>query len=167
MTYLTTPDQKYGCLQMIRPSTWLSPAYQMLRFCRRTTTVCIDGVDPRTWINSINANCSRTWFNPSKCVVIQLLRCRTPVPSQYLLHGQVPGSVAGSRYLGEEISSNLSFNSHIQKVSTSASQSMGFLKRYIRSKKPTLREMAYKSLVRPVVEYSSSVWSSYTKMQHW
>ena len=102
-------------------------------------------------------------FNPSKCVVIHITRSRTPVPSQYLLHGQVLESVAGSKYLGVEISSNLSFNGHIQNITTSASRSLDFLKRNIRSKNPELREMAYKTLVRPLVEYSSSVWSPYTK----
>ena len=102
-------------------------------------------------------------FNQSKCVVIHITRYRTPAPSQYLLHGQVLESVAGSKYLGVEISNNLSFNSHIQNVTSSASLSLGFLKRNIRSKNPDLREMAYKTLVRPLVEYSSSVWTPYTK----
>ena len=101
---------------------------------------------------------------PSKCVVIHITRSKTPVPSQYLLHGQVLEQVAGSKYLGVEISNNLSFNSHIQNITTSASRSLGFLKRNIRSKNPEIREMAYKTLVRPLVEYSSSsVWSPYTK----
>ena len=96
-------------------------------------------------------------FNPSKCVVIHITRSRTPVPSQYLLHGRVLESVAGSKYLGVEISSNLSFNGHIQNITTSASRSLGFLKRNIRSKNPELREMAYKTLVRPLVEYTPKV----------
>ena len=62
-------------------------------------------------------------FNPGKCVVIHITRSRTPIPSQYLLHGQVLESVAGSKYLGVEISSNLSFNNHIQSITTSASRS--------------------------------------------
>ena len=102
-------------------------------------------------------------FNPSKCVVMHITRSRTPVPSLYLLHGQVLESVAGSKYLGVEISNNLSFNSHIQNITTSASRSLDFLKRNIRSKNPELREMAYKTLVRQLVEYSSSVWSPFTK----
>ena len=85
-------------------------------------------------------------FNPSKCVVIDITKSLTPVPSQYLLHAQVLESVAGSKYLGVEISNNLSFNSHIKNVTTSASRSFGFLKRNIRSKNPVLREMAYKLL---------------------
>ena len=101
-------------------------------------------------------------LNPSKCVAIHITRSRTPVPSQYLLHGQVLELVAGSKYLGVEISNNLSFNSHIQNITTLASRSFGFLKRNIRSKNQELREIAYKTLVRPLVVYSSSVWSPYT-----
>ena len=78
-------------------------------------------------------------FNPSKCVVIHVTRSRTPVPSQYLLHGQALESVAGSKYLEVEISNNLSFNNHIQNTITTASRSLGFLKRNIRSQKPALR----------------------------
>ena len=102
-------------------------------------------------------------FNPSKCVVIHITSSRTPVQSQYLMHGQVLESFAGSKYLGVEIRNNLSSNSHIQDVFTLASLSLGFIKRKIGSKNPELREMVYKTLVRPLVEYSSSVWSSYTK----
>ena len=101
-------------------------------------------------------------FNPGKGVVIHITRHRTPIPSQYLLHGQVLESVAGSKYLGVEITSNLSFNNHIQSITTSASRSLGFLRRNIRTQNPALREMAYKTLVRPLVEYSSTVWSPYT-----
>ena len=45
-------------------------------------------------------------FNPGKCVVIHVTRSRAPIPSQYLMHGQVLESVAGSKYLSVEISSN-------------------------------------------------------------
>ena len=60
-----------------------------------------------------------------------------------------------------EISSN-PFNNHIQKICTSANRSLGFIKRNIRTKSPAIREMAYKTLVCPLVEYSSSVLSPNT-----
>ena len=103
-------------------------------------------------------------FNPSKCVVIHVTRARTPVPSKYLLHGHILESVGGYKYLGVEISDNLSFNNHFQKICTTASRSLGFIKRNIKTKSPAIREMAYKTLVRPLVEYSSSVWSLYTQI---
>ena len=73
-------------------------------------------------------------FNPSKCVVIQVTWSRTLVPSKYLLHGQILKSVGGTKYLGVEISDNLSFNNRIQKISTSASRSLRFTKPNIRTK---------------------------------
>ena len=102
-------------------------------------------------------------IQPSKCVVIHVTQARTPVPSEYLLHGHILESVGGSKYLGVEISHNLSFNNHIQKICTTDSRSLGFIKRNIRRKSPAIHEMAYKTRVRPLIEYSPSVWSPYTQ----
>ena len=116
--------------------------------------------------------CEKLWdikFNPSKSVVMHVTRSRTPIFSQCTLHGQILESVAGrlgqfqgvflptSKYLGVEISDNLSFNTHIHKITSSANRSLGFLKRNTRTKNPAIRETAYKTLVRPLVEYSSTV----------
>ena len=146
MTYPFQQSLRYGCLLMTRPFTWQSPAWKMLKFCH---------------LNKWELEWD-TEFNPGKCIVIHVTRSRAPIPSKYLLHGQVLESVAGSKYLGVEISRNLSFNNHIQSITTSASLSFGFLMRNIRTQNLALREMAYKALVRPVVEYSSTIWSSYT-----
>ena len=51
----------------------------------------------------------------------------------------------------------------IQNTVTSANKTMGFLRRNIRTKDPGIREVAYKTLIRPILEYSSPVWSPYTK----
>ena len=93
-------------------------------------------------------------FNPSKCVVIHVTRAITPAANEHLLHGRILESVGSSKYLGVEISDNLSFNNHIQKICTSASRSLGFIQRNIRTKSPAIREMAYKTLVSRLVEYS-------------
>ena len=79
------------------------------------------------------------------------------------MHGQVLDSIDHTRYLGVDISSDLNFNHHINRVTANASKSLGFLKRNIKSKHPGIREAAYKTTVRPQVEYASSVWSPYTK----
>ena len=62
-----------------------------------------------------------------------------------------------------EIRDNLSFNAHIHKMTTSANPSLVFLKRNTRTKNPAIRETAYKTLVRSLVEYSSPVWRPNTK----
>ena len=48
-------------------------------------------------------------------------------------------------------------------MTTFASWSLSFFKRNISTKNPAAREKAYKTLVRSLVEYSSPVWSPYTK----
>ena len=85
---------------------------------------------------------------------VHVTRSRAPIPSQYMLHGQVLESVGGSKYQSVEISSILSFINHIQSITTSASRSLGFLRRNNRIQNPVLREMAYKIPVCPSVEYS-------------
>ena len=45
----------------------------------------------------------------------------------------------------------------------SANKTMGFLRRNIRTKDPGIRGVAYKTLVRPILEYSSPVWNPYTR----
>ena len=81
----------------------------------------------------------------------------------YTMHGQVLDSIDHARYLGVDILSDLNFNHHINRVTANASKSLGFLKRNIKTKHPGISEAAYKTTVRPQVEYASSVWSSYTK----
>ena len=89
-----------------------------------------------------------------KCTV-HVTRSRAPIPSQYMLHGQVLKLFAGSKYLSVEICSNLSFNNHIQRITTSASRSLGFLRRNIRIQNTAFStEMAYKTCVRPLKNYS-------------
>ena len=102
-------------------------------------------------------------LNPIKWVVIHVIQARTPVPKEYLLHGHFVESVGCSKYLGVEISDNLSYNNHIQKICTSASRSLGFLKHNIRTKSLAIHETVYKTVVCQSVEYSSSVWSPYTQ----
>ena len=88
---------------------------------------------------------------------------KNPIINNYILHGQTLEHVPNAKYLGLDISSDLSFNTHISRITTNANKTLGFLKRNITTKNENVKELAYKSLVRPQVEYASSVWSPYTK----
>ena len=79
------------------------------------------------------------------------------------MHNQVLDIVSSARYLGVDLSTNLNFNSHIQRISSNANKSLGYIKRNIRPKHPGIREAAYKTLVCPQLEYGSIVWSPYTQ----
>ena len=96
-------------------------------------------------------------FNPGKCQVIQVTRVRRPIPSVYHLHGQILEVVDHAKYLGVNISASLKWNEHIYGITKKATRSLGFIKRNIRTKHTKVREVAYKTLVRPQLEYASSV----------
>jgi hypothetical protein len=50
-------------------------------------------------------------------------------------------------------------------VASKANSKLGFLKRNIKVKNMDLKEKAYKAIVRPTMEYCSSVWDPHTKQQ--
>ena len=92
-------------------------------------------------------------FNTIKCTVIHVARSKSIVPSQYTLYGHILDSVSSLKYLGVTLNDHLTWNNHIQNRVTSANQTLGFLRRNIRTKDSCIREVAYKTLVRPILEY--------------
>ena len=102
-------------------------------------------------------------FNPSKCQVLHITRSRRPIRYNYTMHGQTLGSVEKARYLGVDIYSDLSFSHHIDRITTNAQKNLGFLKRNIKTTHSGIREAAYKTIVRPQLEYASTTWSPHIK----
>ena len=94
-------------------------------------------------------------FNSSKCQVLHISRPRQPILSQYSLHGEILESVNCARYLQRP---DLE---HPYKRNK-ANRTLGFVKRSFKTKNQSVKELAYKTFVRPKVEYASTVWSAYT-----
>ena len=59
----------------------------------------------------------------------------------------------------------MSWNKHIEKTTSKANQKLGFIKRNIKVNDQKLKERAYKAIVRPTLEYCSTVWDPYHKTQ--
>ena len=55
------------------------------------------------------------------------------------------------------------WNSHINSISAKANHTIGFLRRNIHSCPKEVKAAAYTTLVRPSIEYASSVWDPYTR----
>ena len=71
-------------------------------------------------------------------------------------------SATAAKYLGVTISDDLSWGTHVNNISKNANQTLGFLKWNIKIHKQDLKSTAYKTLVRPQLEYASTVWSPHT-----
>ena len=67
-------------------------------------------------------------------------------------------NVESIKYLGVTITSDLRWNTHVSNVCAKANRTLGFLRRNLYSCPQEVKEAAYKGLVRPVLDYGSSVW---------
>ena len=81
----------------------------------------------------------------------------------YKLNNTVLKDADSHTYLGVDISSDLTWNSHINRIISKANKSLGFLRRNLYSCSKQIKEMAYKSLVRPILECSSPLWDPHVK----
>ena len=76
----------------------------------------------------------------------------------YTYHGYTLSSVPQIKYPSVHISYDLKWNSQINSISSKANQTLGFMKRNLRINSSTIKENAYKSIVRPKLEYCNTVW---------
>ena len=102
-------------------------------------------------------------FHPDKCNVLSITWNKTPIKYSYTLHGHQLEHADKAKYLGVTIQSDLKWDSHINSITTKASKTLGFFRRNINISSTTVKEQAYKSLVRSSLEYACSVWDPYTK----
>ena len=104
---------------------------------------------------------ARKWgmrFQPVKCNMMQLTRKRIKtIHASYTLEGTDLENVESIKYLGVTITSDLRWNTHVSNIRTKANRTLGFLRRNLYSCPQEVKEAAYKGLVRPVLDYGSSL----------
>ena len=84
-----------------------------------------------------------------------------PLPKQiihdYSLHNHVLENVQSAKYLG--ITDDLDLGQHINNVISKATKTLGFLRRNVTQAPKETKVAAYKTLVRPQLEYATSIWN--------
>ena len=80
------------------------------------------------------------------------------IHASYTLEGTDLENVESIKYLGVTITSDFRWNTYVRNVCTKANRTLGFLRRNLYSCPQEVKEAAYKGLVRPVLDYGSSVW---------
>ena len=96
-------------------------------------------------------------FNPDKCEVLRMSKKKKSLIQSYKIHGTELQTVDQAKYLGTTISKDLSWNKHVDPVAKKATNSLNILKWNLHGCLSQVKEKCYKSLIRPVMEYSSSV----------
>ena len=59
----------------------------------------------------------------------------------------------------------MDWGQHISEISSTATKTLGFLRRNLAFAPKSTKEVAYKTLVRTKLEYATPVWSPYPKLQ--
>ena len=104
-------------------------------------------------------------FHPDKCEILTITRKKSLIIYIHRIQGQQLKHSDQAKYLGVNISTDTRWNKHIDTVIAKANSRLGFVKRNININSRAVKEQAYKSLVRPILEYSQTVWNPYTVTQ--
>ncbi len=105
-----------------------------------------------------------TWkmdFRPSKCFTMNITRKRNLMISDYVLKDSVLENVEKSPYLGVVIRKDLKWRDHVDNITMKANRTLGLVRRNIKTNNKELKTKAFNTLVRPVLDYASSVWDPY------
>ena len=75
-------------------------------------------------------------FNPDKCEVLIATNKKSPIHSEYTIHGQILNQTDSAKYLGLNIHKSISWDNHIDKITKTANSTLAFLGRNV-SRCPT------------------------------
>ena len=102
-------------------------------------------------------------FNPDKCEVLRVTNKRKHIlHTQYKIHDRILNTVDKTKYLGVTIQSKLNWKPHINNITKKANNIREFLQRNLSRHPRPVKEQAYETYVRPILEYASTVWDPHT-----
>lgn len=102
-----------------------------------------------------------TWqmkVNVTKSKLLTFTGQRTPAIRNYTLQTLPLEKVSSYKYLGVTFSDDLTWNTHINTVVSSACKSLGYIKRNLHSTPHCVKLTAYKSFVRAKLDYANFIW---------
>lgn len=102
-------------------------------------------------------------FHPDKCEIMTITRRKKPILITYYLRGHALKRVSKAKYLGVTFNDNLAWSVHINNITGKANSTLGFLRRNLQVGSREIKTQAYQALVRPTLEYCSSVWDPHSK----
>ena len=115
-------------------------------------------------LNSVGS-LEKTWlmqFNAEKCFTMRTGRSKSKINASYNLHDQPLQSTDSVKYLGLTLTFDLKFTPTLNNVTAKANSVLCLLRRNLKISSQAVKTQAYQSLVRPRLEYASTVWSPHT-----
>ena len=106
-----------------------------------------------------------TWLlrlNPLKCEALNIANKRNPVRFNYYIGSHLISWVQKVKYLGVYVTPKLNWSVHCKYCAHKATVCLNRLRRIMFGASSSARNLAYKCLVRPHLEYACPVWSPFT-----
>jgi hypothetical protein len=104
-------------------------------------------------------------LNVEKCEHMHISSKRAPDQNTYTLSDHHLSTVSSYKYLGLHLQNDLNWNKHINEIVSKANKVLYTTKLALNKSTTQVKTAAYKTMIRPLVEYSSSVWDPYTSGQ--
>lgn len=105
-------------------------------------------------------NLWRMELNINKCKFMRISRSNSYLPVYHLNNISLE-TTNSYKYLGVHITSNLTWNKHIEYITNQANRLLGYLRRNFSRAPSSLKLLLYKTLLRPKLEYASTIWDPY------
>ena len=126
--------------------------------------------DPETLQNDLHSltDWESQWdaeFHTVKCNLMTVSRRLIKEDRVYKMHGHELQKVEEAKYLGVIHQQDGSWSRHIEETVKKANQTLGFLRRNLKIGSKRTKNLAYKTLVRPILEYASTVWDPHLQKE--
>ena len=128
--------------------------YRQINNVEDSTALQIDLTTLDLWADRWQMN-----FNPTKCEVMRISHNKYNRSTQYNISGTVLRNVSTYKDRGVIMASDLKWSKHVEQIVHTANRVLGLLKRTVGIKNKDIFSNLYKSLVRPILEYTCPVWS--------
>lgn len=112
------------------------------------------------------ANWCSTWqmtINSRKTVAMTITRKKQPLEFTYYMNNQPLSIVHSYKYLGVMITSDLRWNEHVTFITKKAFRKLGYLRRTLGHSTTEIKLLAYKTFIRPILEYAAAAWDPWTE----
>ena len=100
-------------------------------------------------------------LNIRKCVTMTCTRSPAATPTAYYINEHPLDITDQHDYLGVRLLSSMTWSHHIQLKVNKATKVLNFIKRTLYKCTKEIKETAYFTLVRPVLEYAAIIWNPY------
>ena len=94
---------------------------------------------------------------------MRVINKRNVIQEDYTIHDHILKITDTVKYLGVELHNKLSWQKHIHSTTRKADATRAFLQRNMRRCPRDTRAQCYSTLVRPIMEYASTIWDYHTQ----